>query len=312
MILDLQHKPTDVFINCFYSLIPMIEDYYKLDLSIIYSHSWNFTLTDTKEEILGTRIKPFLWDNIVSPFMPLLCGLDLQKNDFLDFCELNDVIEFELNHKNPVILSTDAFCCPWTKFYNDVHYHHHILIIGYKKDTNELIGYDSLSNDKLIFDMKILKDYFCGIYHFQKSKTNAQLTPNIIISDIVEKNKTMLDELARFQNLINNLDIEYEKQSIDNVDKIPLILRLDEICKLRKNYTKVINVLATMKFEKSYTQLNDLFLELSKEWEKCKLHFVKLFLSNRNKLKGNITETLSAIIENEKHAVSIMKELIAG
>ena len=116
----------------------------------------------------------------------------------------------------------------------------------------------------------------------------------------------MLADLKRFKVLISCFDVNYEKQNIDNVDRIPLIVRLDEISKLRINYIKFIELLKL----DNYMQLKNLFLVLSKEWEKCKLHFVKLFLSNRDNIKINIEETISEIIKYEQQAVLLMREFV--
>ena len=49
----------------------------------------------------------------------------------------------------------------------------------------------------------------------------------------------MIKDLLYFKDLIPILDVENEKQGIFQVENIPLVLRLDEICQLRKNYVKL-------------------------------------------------------------------------
>lgn len=305
-MIDIINKPINMFVNCFYSLIPMIERYYSKDLSIIYSHSWDFILKKNNDEIIGNRIKPFSWENIVSPYMESSVGLTLQKDDSLNISDLKDAIELEIKQKTPIIITVDAICCPWTRLFGKLEYLHHILVVGYRQSDNKCFGYDALSNEKLSFDLSIFHNYFYGVYFIRKSKVNVRLNPMLVMQDVIKNNKNMIMDLLSFKQLILNLDVECEKQGISRVDNIPLILRLDEISKLRKNYIKVIEIFENINSGKQYNGVKNSFSDLSKEWERCKLHFVKLFLSQREKIKDNIIETVGVIVEKEEKLIDLI------
>lgn len=306
---DLVYTSNDKFVNCFYSLMPIVEQYYGKNLSIIYSHSWDFILTKNDNETIGKRIKPFSWNNIVSPFMGGLTGLTIKKDDSLAFSDLKDIINLEIDKNNPIIITVDAICCPWTRLFGKLEYLHHILVTGYQQDTHQYVGYDALSNKKILFDLSIFCSYFYGAYYFQQVDIDLQINSIVIMQDVLKKKDRMIKDLLYFKDLIPILDVENEKQGIFQVENIPLVLRLDEICQLRKNYVKFIEIFEKKGLEKQCLEIKNSFLNLSKEWEKCKLHFVKLFLSRKEKIKDHIIETMESIVVKEEKSIALIEKV---
>ncbi|OGI07982.1 MAG: hypothetical protein A2Y40_06630 [Candidatus Margulisbacteria bacterium GWF2_35_9] len=298
--------------DCILGLIVQFAKHKLLDYEMAFMGLWSFSYETKEKSTIGLSIKmnynPILKQNLDLFHGITMVGTSLINIDYLKYY-VNQNISF-----SPIIISLNAYDCPWSLAYKKYKIDHHIMITGMNKDLFLCVDSYFAENGILLLPFSLLSDWSgdTAIFQLHQSKQlNRDYIQQVINAVDYVKMTNMINHLGMFKAEMTSLETYDNEISNKKNDyyAVPLINKVHRMSTSRKCFLRGLQYICNNLGHR------DLFEKSICSFESCINSY--MVLENtiiRQMLKQTvdkdiIREKIESIIEKEKKNILYMEEL---
>lgn len=292
-------------LNCFQFLAVKSAEAFGCDYRLMMLELWGFEYDISTPPIIGNRLG-LCWKSKLENRRNLLN----YHNISFDIYDFNtNILKALLTKKTDnqmIAVYIDSYNCPWLPFYMNIHRSHAFFItyIG----NNSYIIFDQYSNG-LKIDETFLINNADKIIVFFKQYCQKKNDIMDFLSDSIKKweDKYFSDYRQFAFDMKNILDIK--KEIPDEPISSNLIMYLKNLSEDRINFIETISLIENVYgFDLSY--LKCVLASISEEYNKIRLHLVKMSYLSKIHSLDKITKSVNKILELEHSVYYNIKSII--
>lgn len=313
LIGPIDNNITNCFIPiCIENVFSEYLNYKGYEYQYAFAHALNFEFN--KNNSLEGRIADGL--NINYDFinwLSILYKINIEKIAVESVDNLIDYIDYNIIHKNPIIIHLDSFYLPWSTLYNKEHTMHIVVVVGCNKRREKIKILDTIEKEYYFeITKKILKNACKFVYNVILPNKSIRIDSHSFDSKI-RNGEIVLIQKERI-DLLRNFSIEFLEKfnpKIEFRDKCNLDLMRTEklVDDIRKNILQINLFCKWMmwreenEIDKSFKSVINLYLQIMSKWNL----FVNLLYKNsilgwKNTFNNKGYNILRQVVELEENA----------
>lgn len=314
MKLNISIKFNSTF-NCWQHLIYAIAQYYHKDYQLLFINSWKFHYIKTENQTIGEALYEYKY-SYANDLLEELHGIKLQFHKVDEISIFINVIRKELQAKNPVIVATDTYYCPWIlNRYQKLHGNHLCMIISVK-DNDEFEVIDSqyaVSGEILdVYNLQKGMTQYALIKISKSDYTNANWLE--IINDYNIKNYEMntFDMIRIFGKDILQCDFRKETNGFKDIDDVPLIQGLNQISKSRKQYALALSFIYHNSNITDLNLISEKFRSIGIRWSSVLGLLLKFYYTGDEQIIIRAADIIMLLADEEEELYVLLKKVLCG
>ncbi len=311
--------------DCLQSIVLTVATFWDIDPTMMFSLLWGFKYYNTDNSLnrLGDKIDLGYPGNAWE-FLHKYNGIKIKERipEDPDNIELvRETIIDSISCDNQIALNIDAYVCPWNLSYQKTHYPHYCIVTGFCDNDIVCIDPFSSSNEYEILPIEsLIRGYndklqrgFCYL-EFEKDQVSNTIDLleliEVLYKNIKNQNTSLINSILSFSNDILHIDYGTEIDSMNDINSIPLVLKVNSIGNNRKNVASYFKYLSSIFKEDSLLTLSSEFTASFNSWYKVKLYLIMYFTTQRRKDIENISVKLKSIAEIENKILGDLGNII--
>ncbi len=253
---------------------------------MIYSNVWGFEFNSKEMDLysnsqveIGRYVK--LGYNTLNNLLEDYHGIKLEfkSKDDIKVEKAIDLIKFEINNGQPVMIEVDTFWLPWSKrgFQNvfNLHEERYCLVIGYNENENILCCLEQENgNNKMYLTIEYFRLAFISLYTFEFNeevqeiewKTVLKMAYSNLYNKCNERNAfSDMHDFAR--TILAHHDIVFAELKKFTILHSKLILAIYNLSHCRKKFALVLKYLLDKTNESQILHICNCIEKASIEWD---------------------------------------------
>ena len=290
-------------LSCLDDVIATIAGYHNREFRGIFYTRWNFDFKINDDTLtVGDKISIPFKNEI--PILEKFYGIAINEIYFNSYQELLEIIKKETDNKRPVIVSFDAYECPWDEFYQLVHNNHLCIALGV--NTEEVIMCDPyfLIRKEKISLSQYQKGYkYCFLSNIQEYQIQFSEL-EIQFKDYLEQVNVCFDKIRTFADFFEtNFNPKIELDGEEHYYSTKLYTQLNIIIWNRWMFVIFLQYL-NENTSKNFNEIVSDFKVLTNLWNVVRTMIAKIFYMKDTKNTINrVAERIRsiALLEEEIH-----------
>ncbi|MCX7922796.1 MAG: BtrH N-terminal domain-containing protein [Clostridia bacterium] len=304
MKLDIIPKHDDIR-NCYQDIIATVSEWRGRGHELMFADAWNFNfspLESGSEGVIGERLGVGELD--ILPLLKRYYGISLNIHNVSTLEEILDIVRKELNRGYPSIIQIDSFWCPSDPGYGKHHFPHYCLVVDIDDLGSKICLVDPFYMKK---DVHITFEEFakgkgiCATFEFDDN-FSSDVVWNEIVENAVVRVKglnganSIFDSMRKLaKEVLESMNLDAEVKGHEDAPlSATLVARMNDVCRSRKQFARILSYLATRYDIGELVELTGKLEHAALRWSSIQGMLVKAFYTQE---RTNIIKRIAAKIE---------------